>query len=1670
MRKLVSIFLVSCILLSNLFPAVVLAQEIDVIEQDMPMTTSDVDTNQGILELDLKFVLPMKNFENSNIEVILKKGEESFTFDLNGITTMTVRDYQLGNHTGTVQVRKTDKQGYVINGVDGELVKYYAITFYGLEKGNYSVELRGAGYKNAVVSDVMIDQYSKRISITNEKGGFEVGDVNQDQIVDEQDLIVLRSALENSIGYDSHYDLNRDGIVDVADLAILSRGLYSSVQTVRVDDTYAILNEENLTMEGNLEGTIRDLITGNRPITVKPVLETQEITSANPASIVFHVKDSVLTSQIRLDVTEDHVPEEMLIDIEDEFGEVHSFTQNYVLNTHSDIHYFTDKPSLNTIVIDLEGQIAIKKVTIHITKTSTKNLAEIAKVELLNNVYEEVPVPKMEAPKNLTVETGSERATIHYSELPNVTGYEILVESTVNGQVVQNPIYQTNYTNYDFTDLKNYTQYRVKVRAVNQEWRSAWSDEVTFMPEPNRLPPKVDMVTLTPVSSGFNIGYKKMDDTLSYNIYYRIKDTLEFTVIRNIVETSYSLRDLQEGTTYEIYVTGNNGLGEGPKSETVVGTTKVAALPDTTNYHLINRVNGEEGKTSHIKSVTYSSNAYQASEFALVDHDYDTFWRADTWDLGGYNPGNGGPLIELDDTYMIDHIEIVPGDDSASFMYARVNYWNQNNERVTIPASIMRKTSPNGQIYYTVSFEKVETSKIQVNLANYLAVGNITMREIKIYEYDSLEDDVAALFADDLHVELKPEVTDSMIQSLEDRANTIEVISGEYHPYREVLLEELAYARKILHDTGLYDSIVVDQAISNNQNKHLGFAMQISDLQPLGVAVRAGEQIIVYVGTTSGRLPQLVFTQFHAEANTWQNTTISLKKGQNIITVPQIGSMQTERGGSIYVRYPYADEAGEIKVRVSGGTRIPILDVHSITDSQETKNQIRKYIEELTQYVDQLPLMYQESGVPYDVYNAVLNTTEIVTRDGLFSVAATATLNGIRTGKNTIEEQVERVYQSLLAFDEMMTIFYNHKGLVENAEDGKDRRPHARINIRYMRMFDGAFMYAGGGHVGVEYSSIPGLLQGMPASKNGEDITTTGYFGWGISHEIGHQINQGSFAIAEITNNVFSLLAQTADDKQLARIEPLYEKIYQKVTSGTTGKASNVFVSLGLYWQLHLAYDNGKTFDDTNSIFARINHLARTTTLKASRDDLLVMLASEAASKDLTDFFIHWGYTPSEEAIAYASKFEKETRKIWYLNDVARRYRMNQGNSMSSDTVLSVQLQEDSQNKRYTLQMSVSKDSDCILGYEIKRNGVVIGFTQNSVFTDVIGSMNNQVLVYEVTAYDRYLNATETVMLDEVKVMHDGSIVKDNFTISSNYKQSGEIIDYENPDMDVNALHVHDLLDGNRETAFLGTEKVNEQDQADPYVMIDMNTKLDIAGIKYHTKRENGKLLDGTIQHYRISVSKDRENWIVAKEGVFDFTSSDEVTIYFDQEGTSGGNQLWTYEDISYVKIEAIGQTAISGTEIDIIAPPGDNIDTTGEIGILSEDYHYVDGDGKDAIIEKGSIVLKGNYRGNPAFNVVLLVNAQNSDEVYDGTHFLFAKLTDQNTVYEVADGIWFYVFTKEQYASLIGKDVRAELYRVNDAITSEGQRLTSTSFRIENLPTYENLPELQIVDSTKGE
>lgn len=114
-----------------------------------------------------------------------------------------------------------------------------------------------------------------------------------------------------------------------------------------------------------------------------------------------------------------------------------------------------------------------------------------------------------------------------------------------------------------------------------------------------------------------------------------------------------------------------------------------------------------------------------------------------------------------------------------------------------------------------------------------------------------------------------------------------------------------------------------------------------------------------------------------------------------------------------------------------------------------------------------------------------------------------------------------------------------------------------------------------------------------------------------------------------------------------------------------------------MYWQLHLAYDRGynyQVYDNyeeqlKNLFYARVDTYARNTqaapmpgniplTLGSDPEQNIVRLASAAAQKDLTDFFVRWGIVPDETSVQYIGQFEPEDRAIYYVNDDARVYEM----------------------------------------------------------------------------------------------------------------------------------------------------------------------------------------------------------------------------------------------------------------------------------------------------------------------------------------------------------------------------------------------------------------------------
>ena len=615
-------------------------------------------------------------------------------------------------------------------------------------------------------------------------------------------------------------------------------------------------------------------------------------------------------------------------------------------------------------------------------------------------------------------------------------------------------------------------------------------------------------------------------------------------------------------------------------------------------------------------------------------------------------------------------------------------------------------------------------------------------------------------------------------------------------------------------------------------------------------------------------------------------------------------------------------------------------------------------------------------------------------------------------------------------------------------------------------MFDGAFMYAGGQIIGIEYGSVPGLMRGYPAKKNGEnDYTVTGYFGWGISHEIGHVTDTNKMIYGETSNNILALLAQTADDKQTARLEGgTYTEIYNKVTSHTTGIASNVFVNLGMFWQLHLAYDNELTLTDENSIFARLMTLYRHTDQVADKDNLLIRLASEAAGKDLTEFFDNWGLKATEETKQYiASKgLEKETRAIYYLNDGARRYRLNGGTAMSRNTKVTASLEQvkdenGNPTKNIKLDFNINQEEEKILGYEIKRNGVSIAFIQagTNSYIDPLNALNNRVFEYEIIAYDKLLNKTESVKLDPIKIEYDGQMSKKAFGITSNVKNDSDNTDLEDPEYNIKNLSVNKLIDDKKDTIFNGNTKITTTDKANPYVVIELNSTLPTAGIKYTAAVEDVKLLDNTIKKYQVYVSSDNQTWDLVKTGTFDQITADNPTqlIYFDKPEVTGGNQLYTAMT-SYVKVVAVGNKGISGAELDLIAPPGDNIEVEQQnIGILKEDFTYADGQA----VPSGSVVIKGDYRGNPAFNIALVIDGkQNTINI---EQIFMAELPNNAEVDEIANGAWIAYMTQEEY-SKIEEKIKVNLYRVNNAETAEGQRLVSDTKYI-TLKPIEELPEM---------
>ena len=295
--------------------------------------------------------------------------------------------------------------------------------------------------------------------------------------------------------------------------------------------------------------------------------------------------------------------------------------------------------------------------------------------------------------------------------------------------------------------------------------------------------------------------------------------------------------------------------------------------------------------------------------------------------------------------------------------------------------------------------------------------------------------------------------------------------------------------------------------------------------------------------------------------------------------------------------------------------------------------------------------------------------------------------------------------------------------------------------------------------------------------------------------------------------------------------------------------------------------------------------------------------------------------------------------------------------------------------------------------------------------------------------------ATETV-----KVVSDGNYEKSQFTAETNMTSdldyTGEATE-QDPCEPEKEPAISMVLDQDK------TEEYTGKADKEPYIIIDLKQTLEVSALRYYADANE-------ISDYRIEVSTDGKEYMTAAEGTFTLEDGQD-TVYF----TNGTDPWVTTYDIRYIRITAAGQAGkdIGIKEFDILGPSGDNVEFTDDngkttIGILAEDYVYDKENGQK--IPAGSTIFAGSYKGNPAYNVVVLydqdgniVGGTNAEGELTARQIILAPDPEDALLGEVSEGIWMYWIEPDQEFAKPSR-VKAELYRVDNALTNEGERLTS--------------------------
>ena len=973
---------------------------------------------------------------------------------------------------------------------EGNDTKLY-YTYKGLEAGNYNLIISGKGYVRFNQSVEIKENTTSELSFTNgydminllgsnsqevinKFGVVQIGDVNNDQSVKKDDVDELISKIEGKKNESTYtYDLNADGEVDIIDLSYAAINKNRTINVAipsyeaNVDPEITEIATEGTEVIGNSD--LGDILKNNDNYVSLQPAGGEEISETNPVQISLDMEDQVVPTEV-ITIAPSINPEnnieegtvvvngtvageekEIICNIVKKDSQNIKVKSNYAINNiaklalspilSSDPVKSEGTVTVNadgTIVVELGDKVAVKKITIKVTGTKSNKLADIAKVEFLNGMTDKIPEPQLDIPQNLKAQVTEEQITMTWDDAVNVTGYEVLITS--NGVSEKHLVdgHTLTIENFNGRAIKDQlktngksTEYEIRVRSVNGEWFSGYSDSIKAIPTANGAPNKPTGVSVVGAYKEKVVSWDLDPRADTYEVWYREKDIGDFELAaEGITGNSYRISNLKDKTKYQSYVIAvnkdpNNLSRKSPQS--IIGTAETTAVQRVKlpKRNLINTSNGEGNLTNHIENVKFNSDGNkrfmvgssldttQATAYGIVDDSYYSFFQVNDWDLGGWYTGEKGPTVEFDQEYTMDTIAVAQAEWTGSLNYANVVYYDAQGTRKECRASqVYTRQDEDGLNYTLIKLsDPIKAKRISVNVGRAnMSNGKITIAEINFYYYDNLEDRINDLYEDQMHIKLKDSVKMSDIEALEKEVEKVDEKTGEYHLEKDKLLVELNEAKDLyLNGEKLCNTVKIDDNVTAYYDNHIEFKNSgMNAWQPLGVVAHAGDTVTVYVGNEYKDLGQstnlqLIATQYHGYASNWSTTLVkNLKIGKNVVTIPENLNMDVEKGGSLYINYtglkdddPYKSFEKYYGVRVEGAHEIPVLDLTKVADSKEAKMPvITEYVKELENLMGTIAGSHNEICIPaaksYDEkeygtttsenneVNCILGATEIV--------------------------------------------------------------------------------------------------------------------------------------------------------------------------------------------------------------------------------------------------------------------------------------------------------------------------------------------------------------------------------------------------------------------------------------------------------------------------------------------------------------------------------------------------------------------------------------------------------------------------------------------------------------------------------------------------------------------